>query len=125
MVHPLHLEMIGLLNGCIETMSWLIVATGIDTSGSMEDSKTNSVVMVNNDDINDDVNVKDLNVKDKEWNFIELEQIKKNVISLREVVCEFIAMTQQWLKILNNAIDRKQAMTGDVDTRKQSLVNID
>ena len=131
MINPIHFEMISLLNGCIETMSWLSTSSGIEkfNNNNVDDSKSDSVVVI--DDNNDsNTNAVDTNNGNNELSFIELEAIKKNVVSLREVVCEFIAMIQQWLKIINDGIERRMdVMSNNGDGRKKSsteeFTNID
>ena len=121
MINPIHFEMIGLLNGCIETLSWLSTSSGIDkVSGNtnIDDAKSDSVVVVGDND--NDTSTKDTDTQS--LNYTELEAIKKNVVSLREIVCEFIAMIQQWLKLVNDGIERKMdVMSNNGDGRKKSM----
>eukprot|EP01084_Bolivina_argentea_P175049 303166_1 len=91
-MNPIHLEMMNVLNGCIETMSRWIE----NGSHNVDDTKSDSVVIV--DEMEQSANGN---------NVQELESIKANVVCLREIVCEFIAVIQQWLKVLNDGIDRK------------------
>ena len=115
-ISPYHVEMIGLINGCIETMTWIRTTAGIEKG---VDYKSDSIVMIGGDD---NQSTATANETLKEMDATELSGVKRNVESLREVICEFIAVIQDWLKVLNDAIESKtNTYEEDADQDTQNI----
>ena len=112
------IEMIGILNGCNETLLWLTESIKNEQGIAIDDNKSDSLVMIGNSG-----SVSSTNHGSKDFSVNEFESIKSNVVCLREVVCEFIATIQQNLKVLNDGIERKQVdheMNDGVASKKSS-----
>mmetsp|Transcript_29902 Transcript_29902/g.48704 ORF Transcript_29902/g.48704 Transcript_29902/m.48704 type:complete len:520 (+) Transcript_29902:46-1605(+) len=134
LINPLHLEMIGVVNGCMETVSWLIATSGVSErttrrtsrDSAAEDNKSDSAVIVHDDDQEQNVDKTAIVSTANELSVEEMEAIKKNVICLRGVICEYIAIMQQWLKSLSDAIERKHEMNNvSPESNTEEFTNID
>ena len=118
---PFHVEMIGLLNGCCETMQWIRNTTGFDKQNQV-DYQSDSIVVVGDVNQSNGDSTVTTNGTSTDMDVKELSNVKRNVESLREVICEFIAALQEWLKVLNEAIESKESTA---QTDQENIENID